>query len=238
MVPSTFSLRAPKLTIQPFDRGTRLVTIAVVDPDVPNTETDAFDTRLHFLACNVPISPVDIVVRLGDFVRKQGDVEAGPKADCTVQEWSPPYAQKGSPYHRLCLIVLEQPKGQEPQSMPHHQRSSTDAPLEDPSKAAVDPPLEVTGASRSQDIGRAIDVSWQRSRMEQGKGLGTDGGIIKQLMSLYRLKPVGAFIFRTQWDEGMDGVLGKLGVEGAGVELKRKRVEPLPYKKKDGERYR
>jgi len=55
----------------------------------------------------------------------------------------------------------------------------------------------------------------------------------------HALLPIGVHMFRTQWDEGMDGVMGRLGEDAASeMELKRKRVEKAPYKKKDGARYR
>ena len=49
----------PRLKVQVFDKGERLVTVAVVDPDVPNVENDSFASRCHYLAANIPLSPTD-----------------------------------------------------------------------------------------------------------------------------------------------------------------------------------
>ena len=89
------------LRIQVFDKGERLVTIVVVDPDVPNTDTDAFDSRCHFLAANIPVSPTQTSVQLSKF------------QDNVVLPWLPAFAQKGAPYHRLVVMVLQQ-DGEEP----------------------------------------------------------------------------------------------------------------------------
>ncbi|KAI4253862.1 MAG: hypothetical protein L6R42_007418 [Xanthoria sp. 1 TBL-2021] len=101
-VESRNSETPPRLSIQVFDRGERLVSIVVIDPDVPNVETDSFDSRCHFLAVNVPISPTSTSVSLA----KMSD-----DSD-TIRPWLPPHAQKGSPYHRLVVFILEQKDGQ------------------------------------------------------------------------------------------------------------------------------
>ena len=49
---------------------------------------------------------------------------------------------------------------------------------------------------------------------------------------------VSATLFRNEWDEQTSGVMERFGLEGADVEWKRKKSEALPYKRKDGERYR
>ena len=87
-----------RLNIQVFDKGERLVTIVVVDPDVPDIEHDSFISRCHFLAVNVPVSPTKSSVPLGHLK----------KDDHIVQSWLPPFAQKGSPYQRLAVLVFQQ----------------------------------------------------------------------------------------------------------------------------------
>ena len=89
------------LRVQVFDKGLRLISVAVVDPDVPDVEKDRFDFRCHFLATNIPISPTDTSVPFAsEDVRIQ-----------TVLPWLPPWVQKGSPYHRLVVFVLQHPEG-------------------------------------------------------------------------------------------------------------------------------
>ena len=212
-VHSAMSERAPKLTIQPFDKGKRLVTIAVVDPDVPDVEGDTFSKRCHFLATNVPIGPTNTKVNMQELMgaiemeKSVGDqasyesrgvettlTQAPRTGGDVLLPWLPPYAQKGSPYHRLCVIVLVQYR-----------------------------PLD---ANAMREVGK-----YGRERREVS---------VTAMMSRFHLRPLGGFLFRTQWDSGMDALMERLGVEGVGQELKRKRVEPLPYKWKPSmsERYR
>lgn len=179
-VNSRVSSVAPSLEIQSFTKGQKLVTIAVVDPDVPNLETDGYDYRCHFLAINVPISPTDISVSL-DKLSSDSQV---------LLPWTPPYALKGSRYHRLSIFVMEQ-KDQKP-----------------------------------------LDYQTVAAKVER------DGFRLRSLETRHQLKPIGAHLFRTQWDEDMADVMNKFGIEGADLELKRKRVEPLPYKRRNPSSFR
>lgn len=45
-------------------------------------------------------------------------------------------------------------------------------------------------------------------------------------------------MFCTVWDEGTRGVMLQHGLKGANVEFRHAPPEKLPYKKKDGARYR
>ena len=98
-VDSRVSETAPQLQIRKFNKGEKLYTIAVINSDVPNVEKDGFDYRCHFLACNIPISPTNSFVHLGKL----------DQANQVVLPWLPAYAQKGAPYQRLSIWVLEQP---------------------------------------------------------------------------------------------------------------------------------
>lgn len=95
-VDSLVSETAPRLRIQVFDQGKRLISIVVVDPDIPNEEKDSFDYRCHYLALNIPVSPTITSVPL---------LQLGPQY--TALPWLPPTAQKGAPYHRLAVFVLQ-----------------------------------------------------------------------------------------------------------------------------------
>ncbi|KAK2875081.1 hypothetical protein FQN49_001799 [Arthroderma sp. PD_2] len=178
-VDSRVSILPPSLDIQSFDKGERLLTIAVMDPDVPNIETDMFDSKANFLAVNVPISPTSTFISLGDLSESQ-----------VVLPWTAPYALKGSPYHRLSVFVMEQ-KGQKP-----------------------------------------LDVKTVAEKINR------DDIRLRSLETRHQLKPIGANLFRTQWDDNMAAVMGELGIEGADIELKRKRVEPLPYKRRNPASFR
>ncbi|KAJ8130408.1 hypothetical protein O1611_g3222 [Lasiodiplodia mahajangana] len=92
---------SPRLKVQVFNAGKRLVSVAVVDLDVPNAETDSFDRRCHYLAANIPIGPDQPSLPLG-------------KVDKETQlavPWLPAFSQMGAPYHRLVVFVLEQKDG-------------------------------------------------------------------------------------------------------------------------------
>ncbi|KAL8692767.1 MAG: hypothetical protein Q9218_002274 [Villophora microphyllina] len=180
-VNSRLSEEPPRLNIQVFDKGERHVSIVIADPDVPNVETDDFDSRCHFLAVNVPVSPTSTSVPLFK-----------PPEDAQIlRDWLPPHAQKGSPYHRLIVLVLEQKNG------------------------------KISETKELENIVRRIgDFS------------------IRSLMGRLQSKAIGAHLFRTIWDDATAEVMQRAGIEGANIELKRKKPEKLPYKKKDGARYR
>ena len=89
-----------RLKVQVFDKGERLVTIVVIDSDVPVVDKDAFTSRCHYLAANIPLSPAETSLPLSKATQEQ-----------LVQPWLPPFAQKGSPYHRYSVFVLQQKPG-------------------------------------------------------------------------------------------------------------------------------
>lgn len=180
-VDSKLSLNTPKLNVQPFEAGQKLVTIAVVNPDIPNVETNGFDYQCHYLAVNVPISPTQTHIDLANL----------PETAELLLPWLAPAAQKGSPYHRLSFFVMEQDKNK---------------------------PLDPTALKE--------------------KGIDRHDFRLRALQSRLKLKAVGATLFRTQWDENTDEVMNELGMDIAGLELRRKRVEPLPYKRRNPSSFR
>ena len=103
-VNSLVSANPVKLNVQVFDKGPRLVTVVVVDPDVPNVETDGFDYRCHFLAANISISPTATSIPFARFRKNDPQL---------ILPWLPPYAQKGAPYHRMSVFVLQHSDGRE-----------------------------------------------------------------------------------------------------------------------------
>ncbi|KAK5738891.1 mitochondrial 54S ribosomal protein YmL35 [Elasticomyces elasticus] len=198
---SELSERAPTIWIQPFDRGERLVSVVVVNPDVPDVGKDGFTHRCHFLAVNIPVSPTDTRVTLGQLEAGKGDV---------VLDWLPAYAQQGLPYQRMAVFVLEQ--------------SSPAA------KSAMLPMLYGEGERT-----RMLDVEAIRANPRHAQ---REGFNLRSLVDRWGLKAVGADLFRTKWDEGTRGVMERAGIVGGDVEFKRKRVEPLPYKRREGSHYR
>ena len=181
LVDSRVSASPVKLNVQVFDKGPRLVSVVVVDPDVPNLETDGFDYRCHFMALNISISPTATSLPLARF--RKDDTQL-------VLPWIPPFSQKGAPYHRMSVFVLQHNDGNE------------------------------------------LDVEHVKKSVKR------DGFHLRSFISKFRLTPVGVALFRTVWDEGTASVMKKAGIEGADIEFLRKKPEKLPFKKKDGIRYR
>jgi large subunit ribosomal protein L35 len=95
----------PTLRMQVFDKGERLFSVVVLDADVPDAETDSFQKRLHFLATNIPWSPT----RDSLFLNRLGTEAAAsqPELGTLAVPWLPPFAQKGAPYHRLTVFIME-----------------------------------------------------------------------------------------------------------------------------------
>ena len=168
------------LNVQSFERGERLVSVAVVDSDVPNVETNSFGYRCHFLASNITITPTQRTINLAGLS----------KPEQLLLPWIPPPAQKGSPYHRLSVFVLQQ-------------------------KDNI--PIDLGVASQHVEA---------------------DGFILRSFVDRHLLKPIGAHLFRTQWDEGTAEVMKRASIEGADIELKRIKVEPLPYKRRNPSSFR
>lgn len=197
-VHSSVSEHAPSLTLQPYDKGERFVTIAVVNPDVPNVEKDGFDYRCHFLACNIPVSPSQTSVDLSTL-----DAETQ-----VLQPWLSPYVQKGLPYQRHALFVLEQDAAILNKNYTKQTRE-TKLPTIDIAKLKTHEP----GFAHREDF------------------------ILRSLVDKLRLRPVGVDFFRSLWDDGTADIMQKYGIVGEDVEFKRKRVDPLPYQRLKGSRF-
>ena len=179
-VESTISENPFRLSVQLFERGERLVTIAVIDSDVPNVEKNGFDYRCHFLASNIPLTPTTPLVNLAKL-----------STDSQVLlPWLPPFAQKGSPYHRISVFILQQKD-----NIP-------------------------------------IDINIAKAKVQH------DNFILRTFLARHMLKPFGVTLFRNKWDEGTAGVMARAGMPGADVELKRIKVEPLPYKRRNPSSFR
>ncbi|KAI3391777.1 hypothetical protein diail_6799 [Diaporthe ilicicola] len=103
LVDSLVSETPPNLRVQVFDNKERLVSVVVLDSDVPDPENDSFGPRLHFMAANVPLSYLTKNISLSRL--------SGSKEHLAVP-WLPPTSQEGAPYHRLSVWLLEQPEGQ------------------------------------------------------------------------------------------------------------------------------
>ncbi|KAF1349342.1 mitochondrial large ribosomal subunit YmL35 [Lizonia empirigonia] len=181
-VESDVSEKMPTLHVQTFTPGEKLVTVAVVDADVPVPEEDGFTTRCHFIASNIRISPSDTSIPLQRIA--EDDKKTTPDAKKVALPWVAPWAHKGAPYHRLAVVVLEQ------------------------------------NQSKKLDIEKLSTIK-------------RDGFNLRNFVGSQKMKPLTATLFRTKWDESMAGVMERAGLKDqANIEFKRKRVEPLPYKRR------
>jgi large subunit ribosomal protein L35 len=172
-VDSRLSEIPARLKVQVFDKGERLASVVMIDSDVPDAEKDRFSTRCHYLATNIPLSPTNDSLPLTKV-----------KDDLVVLPWLPPFAQKGSPYHRYSIFILEQKPG------------------------------------------HVLDKAVVATKFKR------DGFNMRSFVDKFAVKPIGVSIFRSLWDEGTAGVMQRAGIEGADIEFKRKRIEPLKPKKK------
>jgi large subunit ribosomal protein L35 len=181
-VESFISEKMPRLNVQTFTPGERLVTVVVVDADVPVLEQDSFTYRCHLVASNIPLSPTKTSIPLQRIA--QEDAKADASAKKIALPWISPWAHKGAPYHRLGIFVLEQKDAQ------------------------------------------ALDVAKLSATKREKFNL-------RSFVDKHKLNPITATLFRTQWDESMAGVMERAGVKDQiAIELKRRRVEPLPYKRR------
>ncbi|CAI6332396.1 unnamed protein product [Periconia digitata] len=182
-VDSALSEQMPRLKVQTFEPGEKLVSVVVVDADVPVLSKDSFTTHCHFIASNIPISPTQTsipLIRIGQQDNKTEDVSARKIA----LPWQAPYSIRGAPYHRLAVFVLEQ----------------KDA--------------------------KALDVEALKNTKRAGYN-------VRAFVEKHKLNAIGVSVFRTKWDDSMAGVMERAGLKDlVNVELKRKRIEPLPYKRR------
>ncbi|KAF9692732.1 hypothetical protein EKO04_009069 [Ascochyta lentis] len=181
-VQSDVSEKMPTLHVQTFTPGEKLVTVAVVDADVPVPDEDGFTTRCHFIASNIRISPSETSIPLQRIA--EDDKKNAPGSNKIALPWVAPWAHKGAPYHRLAVVVLEQ------------------------------------NEARNFDISKLSTIA-------------RDGFNLRSFVMSQKLKPLTATLFRTKWDDTMAGVMERAGCKDqANIEFKRKRVEPLPYKRR------
>lgn len=210
VVDSLVSESPPRLRVQTFDgRGERLVTVVVVDADVPVPEEDGFRKRCHFLAANVPLSPTAPSLPLS---RIRGE-------DQLAVPWLPPFAHKGSPYHRLAIFVLEQKDNAAVDVAKLRELYANHPPAAAP---AVDSASAAAAAEGVEPDAPQIPVKSQSFSL-------------KSLRDRLGLRPVGFSMFRTVWDEHTAGIMERSGQFGADLEFRRNKVVSLkPPRKAKG----
>ncbi|KAK4143742.1 phosphatidylethanolamine-binding protein [Dichotomopilus funicola] len=124
---SRYTETPPTLRMQVFDEGERLFSIVVLDADVPNAKTDSFEKRLHYMATNIPWDPTKELLPLTRLTGPNNNSTPSTTPDSSSSPtpppspsssrsptpgtlavpWLPAFSQKGAPYHRLTLFVLQ-----------------------------------------------------------------------------------------------------------------------------------
>lgn len=191
---SSLTAQPPVLNAQVFDAGKRLYTVVVIDSDVPDLINDGFGMRCHGIFTNFEVEPTKTTLDLSK------------NTEGTVLSWLAPHAMKGSPYHRLSILLLQHPLGTDGQPM----RLNPEA-------------CQKFFPKRDGLNLRSIMDKLRVNFTESGKG---------------QFQPVGVTLFRTEWDEDTERVMRSAGIEGWDMEFKNEKPQKLPYKKKDGARYR
>lgn len=88
------TMSPPGVNVTAFHTDTRLYTLLLVDPDVPDEVNETYTTYLHWMCPNVPLSA---------FTK-------GPlKGLNTHTRYVPPHPQYGTKYHRYSFLMLPQP---------------------------------------------------------------------------------------------------------------------------------
>jgi len=84
----------PKVYTNVFHTDTRLYTLVLLDADVPDETNATYTTYLHWMQPNIPLSAhhTSRILGLNNHTK-----------------YIPPHPQRGTPYHRYVLLLLEQP---------------------------------------------------------------------------------------------------------------------------------
>ncbi|KAL5494969.1 MRPL35 [Sanghuangporus weigelae] len=82
--------RPPRMYTSVFHPETRYYTLVMVDADVPDPENESFTTYLHWMQPNIALSAAT----------------CGQIPTIAHTKYIPPHPQRGSPYHRYCLLLL------------------------------------------------------------------------------------------------------------------------------------
>ncbi|WFD02756.1 mitochondrial 54S ribosomal protein YmL35 [Malassezia obtusa] len=84
---------APQIAATVFHPETRHYTLMMVDPDRPNEDTESFETFVHWLVHDIPLSATQSSL---------------PETLQEALAYVPPHPQQGTPYHRYTMLLFEQ----------------------------------------------------------------------------------------------------------------------------------
>ncbi|CAG8521210.1 19776_t:CDS:10 [Dentiscutata erythropus] len=89
------TINPPTIVMNSFHVETRLYTLIMVDPDMPDVENKSFQMQWHWLITNIPINAT------------KTDISGGNE----ILQYVSPHPPKGTKYHRYTLGAFEQPDG-------------------------------------------------------------------------------------------------------------------------------
>jgi large subunit ribosomal protein L35 len=84
----------PRLYPVVYHSEIRLYTLLMLDPDVPDEANQTYQTYVHWLKPNIPLSAISSSTKLKDLN--------------THTRYIPPHPQRGTPYHRYTTLLLPQ----------------------------------------------------------------------------------------------------------------------------------
>ncbi|KAJ2902191.1 phosphatidylethanolamine-binding protein [Zalerion maritima] len=233
----------PTLKVQLYEPGEKLVTVVVIDSDVPDQDIDSFTSRCHFIATNIPLSPTNPHIILPAIAQKSikdskaatASSSPGPTSSSSLSPsspspsvpvpWLPPFSQRGSPYHRLGIYILSQ-----------------ETPPPKPSPKAKSP-KSFPSIPRVLDSEKLSNISCLYSPAAGGQ---REGFSLKSFRDKFYLKPFAFTMFRAVWDDTTKEVMERHGIPGADMQWKRlrnPRIKPLRKRKgweakRQGPKYR
>lgn len=94
--------KPPTIEIQefePVENSSGLYSVLIVDPDVPNLETNGFKAALQYGLANVPLDYVNNTITPLSLLQNPGRV---------FKSYTPLFPEKNSPTHRACVWVFRQ----------------------------------------------------------------------------------------------------------------------------------
>ncbi|GEQ68016.1 hypothetical protein JCM33374_g1682 [Metschnikowia sp. JCM 33374] len=103
-LPAFAAARPPTVSVQEFetvDNASGLYSVVLVNPDVPDLQTNSFKTSLNYGLYNVPLTFSDNTISPGKLLTNP---------EYVFQQYEPLVPEKNSPVQRACLWVFRQNK--------------------------------------------------------------------------------------------------------------------------------